>query len=99
MIPAVPKGLDPERPCKRRQVLFNLGSWEIVLYADYSKAYVVHTCRGMIPDGNGGLRSSPPRAITGSDVLNEARTAAIQCWSCKTEVPQDLITIAQLYNA
>jgi hypothetical protein len=88
----------PEETSFRRQVLFTLGRWEIVLYANYKKAYVVHSCRGEIPDGSGGWRSVPPRAITTYLIAPTVETAAT-CWSCGDGIPDAITTITELYNA
>jgi hypothetical protein len=88
----------PEESAFRRRVLFNLGRWEIVLYKNYQRAYTVHSCRGNIPDQEGVWRSSPPRAITTYPVTPSHETSST-CWSCGDTIPDEIITITELYNA
>jgi hypothetical protein len=86
----------------KRHVLFVLRDWEIVVYAERQKAYAVHNCHAQLLDHDtkepmvdGILKSSPPRAITRSIELLKPW---VTCWSCHARVPDEIITVTELYN-
>jgi hypothetical protein len=101
MIPNNPKGpeLIADHGAKRR-VLFNLGDWEVVLYQNYTKSYVVHTCRepieGYSPSSRDPDRPVAPRAIIRRATIIGSPEAT--CWNCKAGVPDGVIAVSELYN-
>jgi hypothetical protein len=99
MIPMVPKGALSNNPERSRRVLFILGAWEIVLYKDRTKAYAVHSCNGERSDFRGHATNHPPRAVTQASVMAKSRITSIACWSCDADVPEEIITITELFNA
>jgi hypothetical protein len=99
MIPVIPRGTQPGAQDGRRRVLFHTGSWEIVLYKSYDKAYAVHSCNGDKSNFRGAGTRNPPRAVTKASEIARARTTKISCWSCGSEVPEDIVTITELFNA
>jgi hypothetical protein len=89
MIPKHPTGPLSGQPDKKRRVLFALGQWEIVSFSNREKAYAVHICHNY----------PTPRAITTAPAMSRgARGEAIQCWNCFAVVPEEIITITELYN-
>ncbi len=108
MIPTTAKAINGGSPETRRRVLFTQGLWEIVMFSAHAKAYAVHSCQGEPPtlgnikepmvDGGDPLRPGPPRAITKAATMAKARLSKIGCWSCEADVPDDIVTIAELYN-
>ncbi len=114
MIPTTPQRLDFETwerapgpdcaPGDRRQTLFTLGKWEIVLFKSSTHAYAVHSClpeEQIVPAtvGDDPDNPGPPRAITRAESLARgARGGAVACWNCAAVVPDEILTIAELYN-
>jgi hypothetical protein len=113
-VPPVPRPagweqtMSPEDSEGQRQILFTLDLWEIVLFKSYTKCYAkcyaVHTCppeEQIFPRGTGTLTGTvhQPRAITrASQMERAARGTRILCWCCEVVVPDDIITITELYN-
>ena len=97
MIPIAAKGANGDGPESRRNVLFSLGSWEIVHYKNLSKAYAVHDCNA----NDGGMTLVPPstrstRSCTKASELNLDKE--VLCWNCFDRIPDEIITITRLYN-
>jgi hypothetical protein len=98
MIPKAPKN-PTERPETRRNVLFQQESWEIVLYTNRTQAYAVHACNGDKSTFRGHSTNHPPRAVTKASEIARARSEQIVCWSCGSALPDDIVTITELFNA
>jgi hypothetical protein len=102
MIPKAPKN-PTERPETRRNVLFQQESWEIVLYTNRTQAYAVHSCNGelssFLSSFRGEATGHPPRAVTKASEIARARSEQIVCWSCGSALPDDIVTITELFNA
>jgi hypothetical protein len=108
MIPKVPVNnvvACPEEAEHRRRLLFQMEGWEIVQYKNYEKAYAVHQCRGEIkkvPVGrHGELPPIAPRAITRLAEVKKGHEKAtpVLCWNCTKQMPDEIITILELFNA
>jgi hypothetical protein len=94
---------------RRRNILFEKDNWEIVLYRNWEMAYAVHSCRAaLLPEGTRTKEpmvdtiATPlaPRAITQNTAIVKNRTEAspILCWNCSAQVPDEIITIVELFN-
>ena len=103
MIPIAAKGANGDNPESLRRVLYVLNDWEIVLFKAYTKAYAVHSCKAEAQHtkatvGDDPLRPGPPRAIIKAAVLKRGMRNAIICWCCDAAVPDEIITITELFN-
>ncbi len=102
MIPIATKGTSGDGPEGRRRVLYILNGWEIVLFKEDTKAYVVHSCKAEAQHTKATIvddpAAGPRRATTSASTLEEGILQGIQCWSCKAVVPDEIITITELFN-
>ena len=77
-----------------KHLLFQLESWEIVKYDAYAKAYAVHNC----PAGDGASPSGGNVVECSEQALDEFQGKPVACWHCQDPVPDEIITITELYN-
>ena len=100
-IPAAPN-IDTGGPQGKRQVLFQLGSWELVVYRNQEDAVVVHTCREDESRSTPGELHGPSarRAVAATNKLLGWRrqSTPAKCWNCDREVPVEMLTVMRLYN-